>query len=339
MKLKEDKFTVGVIVGRFQCHELHEAHKELIQTVLNAHPKVLIFLGLSAAKGTTSNPFGFQPRKQMIQEIFPPAKYPNLTIHYIKDVPSDEEWSKTLDKQIKDICDDRDSVVLYGSRDSFVPYYKGKFTTRELASERHISGTEIRSKLAEAPQSDPLFRAGAIWATFQRYPTVFTTVDVAIIDVKENKMLLARKTHETKYRFVGGFADTKSESFEADAAREVYEETTLVVNPKYIGSVKIDDWRYRSEVDKIKTLFYVGYYNNGAARAQDDIAEVRHYDIDKLTEDVFVKEHIPLFKMFKEFWKEEKRRFENVATIKEIVKDTMVEQARVGGIQSQLKRN
>ncbi len=138
---------------------------------------------------------------------------------------------------------------------------------------------------------------------------------------------MARKPNETKYRFVGGFADPKSENFEADAAREVYEETNLVVRVDYIGSAKIDDWRYRSEVDKIKTLFYVGYHDGGVARAQDDIAEVRFYDLDKLTEDIFVKEHIPLFRMFKDYWTKKKDQ-----PIRDIVKDELVQQARTGGV-------
>jgi bifunctional NMN adenylyltransferase/nudix hydrolase len=308
MELKKDKYTVGVIVGRFQCDSLHDAHKALINTVIKEHPKVLIFLGLSPTAATLNNPLPFAPRKQMIYEAFSHKENPNLTVCYIKDVRSNEEWSKKLDETIKDQIGVNDTVVLYGSRDSFLPYYKGKYATRELASDRHISGTEIRKRISEAPQADPLFRAGAIWASFQRYPTTFTTVDIAVYDQKEKRVLLARKPNEDSYRFVGGFSNPNTESFELDALRELNEETGLTVGLnalKYIGSAPIDDWRYRREVDKIKTLFYIGYYTHGCPRANDDISEVRWFPIKDLKEENFMEEHRPLFKMFADYVQKE----------------------------------
>ena len=48
MKPKTNPSTdVGIIVGRFQVDELHDAHVDLIQYVFDQHPKVIIFLGLS----------------------------------------------------------------------------------------------------------------------------------------------------------------------------------------------------------------------------------------------------------------------------------------------------
>ncbi len=43
---------------------------------------------------------------------------------------------------------------------------------------------------------------------------------------------------------------------------------------QYVGSAKIDDWRYRSEADKIMTLFFKADYVSGAAKANDDLAEL-----------------------------------------------------------------
>ncbi len=43
MKEKVNKPTdVGVIVGRFQVNELHEAHIDLITSVTNKHDRVLV---------------------------------------------------------------------------------------------------------------------------------------------------------------------------------------------------------------------------------------------------------------------------------------------------------
>jgi len=302
MQVKQKPFSVGVVVARFQVPELHEAHKELIQGVLDAHPKVLIFLGLSPLRGTTANPLDFAPRKQMLLEAYPPSQYPNLTIQYIKDQPDDKVWSKTLDGLIRENMAPNDTAVLYGSRDSFLKCYSGTFETRELVATRFVSGSEIRAKVAQAPQSNPLFRAGAIWATHQRFPVVYPTVDVIVFDPKENRILLARKANEQAYRIVGGFTSPEDENYELAALRELAEETGLTVGLaglRYVGSKKIDDWRYRTEVDKIITHLYVGYYSFGAPNADDDIAEVRWFDVKWFREfGAVVPEHKPLMEMF-----------------------------------------
>lgn len=326
MKEITKNYTTGVIIGRFQVATLHEAHRELIDTVLANHPKVMIFLGLSQVRGSIYDPLDYQPRRQMILEAYPHDKYPNLTIGYIKDNRSDEDWSKKLDEQISDALGPNDSAVLYGSRDSFLAHYKGKFDTRELQATRFVSGTELRAQIAQAPQSNPQFRAGAIWASYQRHPTVYSTVDIAVFDPKERKVLLARKPLENKYRFVGGFTSPTDDSFETAALRELYEETTLSVGLaglRYVGSKKVDDWRYASNPsEKIMTHLYVGLYGEGSgpARAEDDIAEVRWFEYDKLGEAqrgsltneldfrdltrahfTFVEEHLPLWEMLKAY--------------------------------------
>jgi bifunctional NMN adenylyltransferase/nudix hydrolase len=308
MKEKTKDYTVGVIIARFQVAELHEAHKELIDTVLANHAKVLIFLGLSQVRGSINDPLDFQPRKQMLLEAYPHDKYPNITIGYAKDNRCDDSWSEKLDGQIQDIIGPNDTVVLYGSRDSFLPHYKGKFDTRELQATRYVSGTELRAKIAQAPQSNPQFRAGAIWASYQRYPTVYSTVDIAVFDPKERRILLARKPLEDGYRFVGGFIDPKDDSFEEAALRELDEECGLTVGLaglRYVGSKKVDDWRYaKNPSEKIMTHLYIGLYNMGAPRAADDIAEVRWFDYDKFNpknaiDYSLVEEHTSLWNMAK----------------------------------------
>jgi len=289
-KVEVPTLDVGVIVGRFQVHELHEAHIELIQSVCDVHDKVLIFLGLSPLMVTQNNPLDFESRKQMILK-----RFPDVNVLYIKDVNNDEAWSSKLDEQISDLVGPTSTVMLYGSRASFISLYHGKFPTTELMQESFISGTEIRKSISRKVKNTPEFRAGVIWAAYNQYPKVYPTIDVAIFNDDCTKLLMARKAFETKYRFVGGFADPRSVTYEADVRREVAEEAGIdVSDPQYIGSVLVNDWRYRNEVDKIKTLFYKVKHVFGKPVAGDDVVEVRWFDIDKLNSKNVLPGHMPL---------------------------------------------
>jgi len=304
MKKEKTTYTVGVIVGRYQLAELHEAHIELIKSIVDNHDKTIIFLGLSPAKGTINNPLDFQPRKQMLLEYFPAKEYPDLTIGYIKDQVDDVKWSDDLDNNIEKQISWKGtqgkivSVTIWGGEETVIDKYKGHYTANKLQPSRYISTALLRKNIAESPKVNSDFRSGAIWATYQRYPTVFTTVDICVFKPKTNEILLAKKPNETLYRFVGGFADPNSISFEDDALRELDEETGLTVGLDglhYICSQTIDDWRYRNEVDKIRTLFFLAIYSHGFAEANDDIEEIRWFQIKEVSEDIIVPEHRELF--------------------------------------------
>jgi len=294
---------VGVIVGRFHVNNLHEAHIELIERVRAWHPKVVLFLGLSPIRGTMNNPLDFESRKQMILE-----KFPDINILYIKDVgaetikEADEIWSKNLDQQIHDVIGPNQSVVLYGSRDSFIKHYYGKFPTEELESDIYVSGTDIRKQISSKVKSSSDFRTGVIWATQNRYAEPKVTVDALIYDEK-SRILLVRKPDEKLFRFCGGFASPDSVDFEADIVREIGEELHIEVSrPQYIGSAKMDDWRFRNEVDKIKTIFFACKYTFGHPTPDDDIEEARWFDIPELTKDKFMPVHHPLYDMMQAYF-------------------------------------
>ena len=122
----------------------------------------------------------------------------------------------------------------------------------------------------------------------------FALVCLAVedLDEAEERVLLGRKPFEKEYRFVGGFADPRSVSYEQDARREVQEEAGVeITDPEYIGSFIVDDWRYRQEVDRIKTSFFKAKIVFGKPRAGDDVCEVRWFDIDTLKPSMIVETH------------------------------------------------
>lgn len=309
-----DNYDIGVVIGRFQIDELHESHKKLFDYVTERHEKVICLLGLGHLKSTKRNPLDFQQRKQMLSE-----DYPNLICLYVKDMPSDIAWSKKVDEIIGDNLMPNQKALMYGSRDSFIKHYKGRFDTHELESDSFVSATVMRQKITRSIHASKEFRMGVVWGASNRFPTNYVTVDIAIMDKNRTKILLARKPNEDKYRFVGGFSDPTSETLEADAIREVKEETNCdITYPEYICSQRIDDWRYAGEEDSICTTFFIADYESGSPTAQDDIEEIRWFDItDFIWEDGYapidnsilknsdklVRGHVPLMLKLVDFLK------------------------------------
>lgn len=293
MKTVTETYDVGVVVGRFQVPELHAAHKELISSVVAEHGKVIIVLGKSPLVGTRKNPLDFEARKQMILQ-----EYPTVTVIYNHDQKSDEVWSKNLDGVVSDLLMPEQTAVLYGSRDSFIGHYSGRFPTRELTQTTYVSGTEIRNQIAAASTVNSVdFRRGAVHAAYGRYRTCFTTVDIAVLSEDGEEVLLARKKHEDRYRFIGGFSDPKSSTFQADARREVDEEAHIAItDPEFLDSFKIDDWRYRGELDCIKTMFFKAKLLSGRPEPDDDIVELQWFDLAAIKPTQIVEEHHALMK-------------------------------------------
>lgn len=143
----------------------------------------------------------------------------------------------------------------------------------------------------------------------KKYPVALHTVDIAIIklDGVKTKVLLAQKVKATEaekdlWRFPGGFVEPKHSSAEEAAAQEVHEETGgMAIHPKfeYIGSIKIDDPRFRESQDKIITTFYEAQWKSGEAGEGpfDDIARTKWFDIDELDEKIQNPIHKDLFNM------------------------------------------
>ena len=284
--MSEEFADTGVIVGRFQVDDLHEGHKKLIDSVCESHLRVIIFLGLSPCKCSTNNPLDFESRKKMINR-----HYPDINVLYMKDVYSDEVWSRNLDEQIGNMIGPSHTARLYGSRDSFIKHYKGKFSTEELKQEVFVSGSGIRKKLAIQSKGTIDFNSGVIWATLNQYPACLTTVDIAIFNDNYSEILLARKEYEKQYRLIGGFVNP-GESFEDAAKRETLEESHLGIRDvEYVGSYWINDWRYNREQNKITTALFQTRHYDGVPEPDDDIVEVRWFKFDDDLADEVVEPH------------------------------------------------
>jgi bifunctional NMN adenylyltransferase/nudix hydrolase len=296
-------YEVGVLVARMQVPKLHQVHKQLIDTVCANHKKVIIFLGVPVVEQTKRNPLDFATRKSMIQK-----EYPEVTILPIRDQRDNKTWSKILDSKISEPFGSR-PTLLYGARDSFIPFYHGKYNTVELVGNNDqdkISGSAIREEVAREVGQTEDFRKGVIYANYGRFPVIMPCVDVVVLDKTNNTILLGRKPGEDKFRFIGGHVDVTDESFESAAIRELAEETGgslevgLSTDAKYICSGKIKDWRHLKEDSEIFSTLYLFEKRWGHAKPADDIEEVKWISIDELSSKekytkVIISEHQDFF--------------------------------------------
>lgn len=285
---------IGVIVGRFQCPDLHPGHHFLINHAVKMHDNVLVVIGCSPLPLTVRNPMDYETRALMIS-----AAYPNVTVVKLEDCPTNEIWSEKLDGLVEANFASADAI-LYGSRDSFIPHYRGKhkcITVRAPKSIKELTATNLRNQITAVDSKS--FRAGLIYASKMPFPTSYQVVDVAVVHEEKQMVLLGRKKGDNdKYRFIGGFVDPSDSSLERAAKREVSEETSGIETDdyKYLGSSPINDWRYRNSRDSIMSAFFTAKFIYGHPKASDDIDEIAWFPIAEI-EQVIIEGHLPLAKM------------------------------------------
>lgn len=292
------KSGVGVIVGRFQTFELNEIHLKLIGSVRKKHKRTIVFLTSNPAP-SDRNPLDWVFRWRMFEECFKDK----VEVAEMPDLPDDRIWSQELDRRIMELRPEGE-VALYGAQEAFVERYSGRYAAFVLEANEEDFPEEME---LDAVKSLRDFRAGALYGMLRRFPTVYPTVDIAVFRKDYQELLLARKPNETKYRLPGGFTDPLDESYEEAAMRELGEECgdLTVENLTYLGSCRIDDWRYRGSWDGVMTHLYVCELTEGEPEAGDDIAEVRWFEVSKIKEDLFVQEHRILWELLSEFLQEE----------------------------------
>ena len=161
--------TEEIVIGRFQIDTLHKGHISLLDHVTKNHKKVIVFLGVAVGEHKEDQALGYATREKMIK-----GAYPDVVVQPLKDMADDQKWSEQIDNKIREVYH-HGSVVLYGGRDSFIPYYKGKFKTENVGNIINVteSATKRREEIKREVRDSADFRAGIIYHAANSYPNAF----------------------------------------------------------------------------------------------------------------------------------------------------------------------
>ncbi len=305
---------VGVAIVRFQVPDLHPGHKYLLDYISERSETLCVILTTMDAVPTDKNPLSFEDRKDMVLE-----SYPNAHIIKVFNCPDDGAWSKRIDKALHEAFGEKE-IVLHGSRDSFIPYYSGRYKTEEVPPIDSPSGTDLRKTCTTCDHSS--YRVGVISSALNRFAIMYPAVDCAPykkINGVYHILLGHRDGDGDKSRFIGGITDTKDKCYPDTSSRELAEEggeNVLHGTPEYICSCSIDDYRYRGTKDGVMTTFFGMEYYSGIPEAHDDIDSVKWWPLDEI-ENIIVESHKPLLKELIQFlgqtkWQKIKKQIQSI---------------------------
>jgi bifunctional NMN adenylyltransferase/nudix hydrolase len=291
----DKKYNVGVIVGRFQLNLPHPAHTELINNVISNHYHTVVLLGLSAYTGTEANPLDFRCRKVMLQEL-----YPNIDILYIEDVEDDHEWSRKVDSTISKVIRKGQTVCLYGGRDSFIKHYDGQYPTQELLlnQSEFISATGIRKDIYNSVLNKEDFRKGIIYQSANKLTDTIPHVISIVFDKTYQKVLIGQRVNDKAFSFLTSSIDA-GETLESTAIKIIVDKIGVTSTaPIYKGSFIVDDWKLRSEKEKILGMVFTTTIEFGRVEALDEYKVVKWVSVEELPE-VIGKMHNDIAKVVK----------------------------------------
>lgn len=282
--MSKKQYDAAVIIGRFQVP--HRGHIQLFNEASKIADKIIILVGSTGQPRTPKNPFSFEERKNMIEDVFPDdIKFQILPIrdqrynlqHWIVDVVN------KVNSTFTGWTDFPPSVALVGHHKDDSSYYLDMFPQwdfKEVENVNATSSTIIRGSLFEnlpielIPDLESITRAElsnwrgsntflslkeeykfikqykAAWHS-SPYPPTFVTVDAVVVQ-SGHLLMVRRRAAPGKglYALPGGFLG-QDETIRHAVVRELVEETKIKLQPiiidRSIKEIKVYDSPDRSQ--------------------------------------------------------------------------------------------
>ena len=145
-------YKLALLVGRFQA--LHLGHERMIRDAIALSDRVAVFIGSSQESGTQKNPFSYEVRKQMLENVFGDA----IEIYPLPDAGLGNNclWGQYVLNKVVSACGEKPDLFVTGREDRRVSWFEDKEGITELIVPKVIeaSATQLRSYLTDGDEEN-----------------------------------------------------------------------------------------------------------------------------------------------------------------------------------------
>ena len=163
----EKPFSLGILVGRFQV--VHAGHEQMIRTALSLCRRVGIFVGSSQESGTSTNPFPYEIREQLLRSILGSS----VDIYPLPDigVGNNPRWGDYVLKKAAQALGEAPDLVVSGKEDRRSAWYdcdRGDDVAELFVPKRiEISASRMREFLLSGDRASwEKFSPEALWEKY-----------------------------------------------------------------------------------------------------------------------------------------------------------------------------
>lgn len=115
-----------VFIGRFQ--PFHKIHLQTCKLAAKQGKHLIIFVGSSFTAPNIRNPFTFEQRRNLIEQVFEENQITNYTIFPIRDYfYSDNAWVADVQQKVSMITNPNSKIALIGHQKDYTSYYLSLF--------------------------------------------------------------------------------------------------------------------------------------------------------------------------------------------------------------------
>ena len=134
--------TRALFIGRFQ--PFHNAHLSDVKKILKNFDEIIVGIGSSQEKNTYENPFSYNERKQMIENVFKKNKIKNFRIYPVPDLYDDVKWVNYILKKIPKF-----DIAYSGNDWTIRCFTRHKLKSKKIKLLKGINSTKIRQLIVK----------------------------------------------------------------------------------------------------------------------------------------------------------------------------------------------